>query len=111
MKFFSQYSPENGNAPSLEIPKDIEVDPSKTGSPMRFALPTEDEIKSLVKGDHPASGSHALTKDELVQQLVRLRKGKMGVREKALDVVARKCVELGDGVDPRSDVRYLKWQD
>jgi 3-hydroxyisobutyryl-CoA hydrolase len=107
LKFFGQYSPENGTAASIEIPADVEVDASKAGSPMRYALPTEAEIKLLVKGSHGTSGSSALTKDELVQKAVKLSKDKMGVREKILDVVARKCVEVTEDGDP---VKYLRWK-
>ena len=106
-KFFGQYSPENGTAPALEVPQGIEVNTSKTGNPMRFALPTEVEIRQLVRGDHPASGGSALTKKQLIEKVMSFHMGKMGVREKVLDVIERKCVEVANVGD---DEKYLKWR-
>ncbi|EKM55322.1 uncharacterized protein PHACADRAFT_255858 [Phanerochaete carnosa HHB-10118-sp] len=106
-KFFGQYSPQNGTAPSLELPKDVDVELGKTNEPMRFALPTEQEIHQMVAGSHRSSGSTGLTKEELVQKFVSLRKGKTGVREKVVDVVERKCVEE---LDKASGKKYLKWK-
>ncbi|KIP12319.1 hypothetical protein PHLGIDRAFT_27447 [Phlebiopsis gigantea 11061_1 CR5-6] len=105
-KFFSQFSPENGTAPTVDVPADVETIPSKVSSPMRFALPTEYEIREMVVGSHPSSGGSAITKEELVQKFVALRKSKMSVREKILDVVQRKCVE-----EPAEGEKYLKWKD
>lgn len=105
-KFFSQYSPKNGTAPELSVPEGANTDAAKTGVPMRFALPTEAEIQQLVKGSHKSSGSSAITVNDLVKKLETLRKGKMGVREKALDVVKRKCIVEED---KQSGEKYLKW--
>lgn len=75
---------------------------------MRFSLPTEQEIKNMVNGSHSTSGGSVLTKRELISKFEGLRKNKMGVREKIIDVVQRKCVEEAskDTVE-----KYLKWKD
>lgn len=104
-RFFSQYSPENGTAPSLELPADVKVDLKRTSHPMQHALPTEAEIRQMVTGSHTASGGTALTKEEVVAKFLSLRKGKMGVKEKVLDVIERNCIEEQD----KSGNRYLKW--
>ncbi|KAI0690588.1 3-hydroxyisobutyryl-coenzyme A hydrolase [Cytidiella melzeri] len=105
--FFQKFSPENSTAPSIALSDDSHLEPSKTGSPMLFALPTEEEIRKLVVGSHNTSGGTSLTKDELVQKLDRARRGKMGVREKVLEVVSRRCVEEEDKA---SGTKYLRWK-
>lgn len=106
-KFFSKYSPERGTAPSITLPEHLNLQPSNTGSPMRYALPMEDEIKQLVVGNHKTSGGTTITQAELIQHLETLRRGKMGIREKVNEVVARRCVEH---VDKESGAKWLKWQ-
>lgn len=107
-KFFSQFSPENGTAPTVDVPTGVDTWPHKPSSLMRFALPTEEEIKQLVTGAHEMSGGTGITEVELIQKLETLRKGKMGIREKVADVVQRKCVaEPFQG----SREKYLRWKD
>ncbi|KAI0093896.1 3-hydroxyisobutyryl-coenzyme A hydrolase [Irpex rosettiformis] len=104
--FFKKFSPEDGTAPSIALSADLQLEPSKTGSPMLYTLPTEDEIRQLVTGSHFSSGSTSLTEGELIQKLEKLRRGKMGIREKVAEVVSRRCVAEADD----SGVAYLKWK-
>jgi 3-hydroxyisobutyryl-CoA hydrolase len=74
---------------------------------MKYALPTEDEIESVVLGSHTSGGGTGLRLDELVSKFSDLRQGKSGVKEKILEVVRRKCdvVDNGDG-----NFVWLKWK-
>ena len=74
---------------------------------MRYALPTEAEIRSMVDGSHKASGATEITLDELLAKFDSLRKGKSGVREKILEVVQRKCAFEDDR---HMDKQWLKWK-
>ncbi|KAI0345300.1 3-hydroxyisobutyryl-coenzyme A hydrolase [Trametopsis cervina] len=105
--FFGKFNPEEGTAPSIELSDKLNLEPSKTGSPMLYTLPTEEEVMQLVTGSHRSSGGTSLTAGELVQKLEKMRKGKIGVREKVLEVVSRRCVEE---VDKASGIRYLRWK-
>ena len=84
----------------------LEIDNSKVQQqdPMRYGLPTEEEIKQVVRGEHPQSGAFSLTLDELVEHVASIASGKHGVEAKVREVAARRCKEIdGDGK------RYLKW--
>lgn len=74
---------------------------------MRFALPTEKDIHNVVIGSHSTSGGSAITKEEVFAKYHLFRKGKMGVREKVLEVIERKCVEEEDKL---SGKKFLKWK-
>lgn len=74
---------------------------------MKYALPTEDEIGAMVRGSHSAGGSRGIRLDELISRFVDLREGKMGVKEKVLEVAHRKC-EVVDNVD--GNRVWLKWK-
>lgn len=63
---------------------------------MEFALPTEEEIKQVVRGEHPRSGAYALTLEELVQTFQNMTKDKKGVEEKVREVATRKCEVFED---------------
>ena len=106
-KFFYQFSPENATAPSITLPEHLNLQLSKTSSPMEFSLPTEAEIKELITGSHTSSGGTTITQAELVQKLEALRRGKMGIREKVADVVSRRCIEESDN---SSGAIWLKWR-
>jgi 3-hydroxyisobutyryl-CoA hydrolase len=103
--FFSDDSPYLSSAPTLTIPD--HVTPNKDRNPMRYCLPTEKEIGSMVRGSHPASGKSGLTLPELMSKFEDLRKGKHGVREKVLEVVQRKC-DIVDNAD--GNFQWLKWK-
>ncbi|EIN07093.1 3-hydroxyisobutyryl-CoA hydrolase [Punctularia strigosozonata HHB-11173 SS5] len=99
-KFFSkQKSPYLQELPELSIPDFL--DRTTERHPGRFALPSEEEIEKAVVGDHETSGDMAVTLDELVENFATLRPGKVGVSEKILEVVQRRCRVSDDG--------YLEW--
>ena len=106
--FFKSYSPEAGTAPRLTNPLEGQSGgTARAYDPMHFALPTEQEIRQMVDGSHPTSGGTVITREELLQQFEALRKGKMGVREKVLEVSQRCCVE---DIDKITGEKWLRWK-
>ena len=69
---------------------------------LRYGLPSEDELRTLVEGRHASSGSGALTLQELITKAEGLRGGKRGVAGKVQEVVSRRCAVDRDG--------YLQWK-
>lgn len=67
----------------------------------RFSLPSEKAIRSVVRGEDPASGSGAPSLANVVEILQRKWGGKVGVKEKVEEVVARQC-KVDDG-------KWLTW--
>ncbi|KZT02305.1 3-hydroxyisobutyryl-coenzyme A hydrolase [Laetiporus sulphureus 93-53] len=106
-QFFGTYSPEaNGQtAPKLAPPEWL-ANHAKPTLPMKYALPTENEIGQMVLGAHKASGGTALTLEELLAQFDDMRRGKMGVKEKVREVVARRCQTEEDA---QTGQKWLKW--
>lgn len=104
--FFQKYSPEKKTAPQLAAPSYLpkKAEPS---DPMRYALPTEAEIRAMVDGSHRDSGATTITLDELLAKFHRMRGGKAGVREKVLEVVQRRCVEEAD---KHMDKKWIQWK-
>ena len=102
-RFFDPNSPYLPLVATLTIPPHL----TATGKPMKYALPTEDEIGSVVRGSHTSGGGTGLRIDELLSKFNDLRQGKLGVKEKILEVVSRKCdiVDNGDG-----NFVWLKWK-
>lgn len=74
---------------------------------MKYALPTEDEIGTMVRGSHNSGGGTGIRLDELVSKFNDLRPGKMGVKEKVIEVARRKC-EVVDNKD--GNFVWLKWK-
>ncbi|ORZ19549.1 ClpP/crotonase-like domain-containing protein [Absidia repens] len=70
----------------------------------KYMLPTEDDIKNVVTGEAADVGNYALTRDEVVDYLVRERNGKQGVKQKVNEVLARKTKVLEN-----QDGQTLKW--
>ncbi|KAI0748565.1 3-hydroxyisobutyryl-coenzyme A hydrolase [Daedaleopsis nitida] len=103
--FFDKYSPTRGTAPELQPPSYLPSS-NELMDPMRYALPMEHEIRSMVDGSHRNSGATAVTLDELLSNFRRLRGDKPGLREKILEVVQRKCVSEQDKY---ADKQWLKW--
>lgn len=62
-----------------------------------FALPTEDIIGRVVKGDVKDSGSFAVTEKEVFEWFEREWNDKIGVREKVAEVLKRKTQVATDG--------------
>lgn len=75
--------------------------------PMRYALPTEEEIRAVVAGSATSGGSTSVTLPELVARFQERTNGKYGVKEKVEEVVARQCqvVDNNDG-----NFVWLKWR-
>lgn len=103
-RFFNPKSEYLANAPKLETPGDLT---KKQTQPMRYGLPTEDEVGELVRGVHKSGGTMMLTLDELVGKFSDLRPGKMGVKEKVQEIASRRCsvVDNADG-----NFVWLKWK-
>ena len=57
---------------------------------MKFALPSEEEIESVVTGGHPSGGEMSVQTDEVVRRFGEMRRGKMGIEEKIVEVIGRK---------------------
>ncbi|KAI8060965.1 ClpP/crotonase-like domain-containing protein [Gongronella butleri] len=66
----------------------------------KYMLPSEEEIKRVVTGEAPDVGNYALTKQEVLDHILRDRKGKQGVKQKVTEVLDRKTKEDG---------QTLKW--
>jgi len=69
---------------------------------MQWSLPTEQEIKRLVQGEHPMSGGIAPTLSDVLTQLREMRP-KQGIEQKVREVVSRNCHVVGDE-------GYLRWK-
>lgn len=104
-RFFDPESPFLRDVPSLNLP--AELVSGTIANPWKYALPSEDEIRSLVLGSHVSGGGLAFTLEELLARFAEMRPGKMGVKEKVLEVVQRKC-ELTDNND--GNRVWLKWK-
>ncbi|TFK76353.1 3-hydroxyisobutyryl-CoA hydrolase [Pluteus cervinus] len=104
-RFFEGSSSFLSNVPTLDIP---EVFAKKISlQPMKFGLPTEEEIGTVVRGEHKTGGTMGMTLDELVGKFGNLRPGKLGVKEKILEVASRRC-EIVDNAD--GNFVWLKWK-
>ncbi|KAF9210300.1 hypothetical protein BGZ59_009623 [Podila verticillata] len=67
----------------------------------RYGLPSEEEIRMVVKGESAGSGPLQLTTEEVADVCVKKSGGKIGVREKVQEVLSRKVTKNADG--------ELKW--
>ena len=105
--FFKSPPPfESPSVPTLSLsfradPKKKSARPYKEYPHRRFGLPSEVDIRSVVRGDSPSSDGKALTLDELVERVEKAWNGKVGVRQKVTEVVERQCTKDKNG--------YLKW--
>ncbi|KAJ7766788.1 3-hydroxyisobutyryl-coenzyme A hydrolase isoform 1 [Mycena metata] len=72
----------------------------------RYTLPTENDIRDVITGEDPESGTMGYTLDDLLEYFHDSRAGKMGVNEKVLEVVRRKTtvVDNEDG-----NFVWLRW--
>ncbi|KAF9052830.1 3-hydroxyisobutyryl-CoA hydrolase [Panaeolus papilionaceus] len=104
-RFFDPKSPYLSAAPKLDIPADLQTGTSR--NPMMYALPTEAEISALVTGSHASGGDMGMRVEELLARFDEMREGKIGVKEKVLEVVQRRC-ELTDNAD--GNYVWLKWK-
>ncbi|KAG7448221.1 3-hydroxyisobutyryl-coenzyme A hydrolase isoform 1 [Guyanagaster necrorhizus] len=65
----------------------------------RYSLPTEKEIEDIIRGNDIDSPGTGYTIDEVVEKVFEHHDGKVGIREKVLEIVERKCkiVDNADG--------------
>ncbi|CAG8518807.1 10762_t:CDS:2 [Diversispora eburnea] len=56
----------------------------------KFNLPSEEEIRKVVTGETPEAGSLSMTKNDVLNFFIKDRRGKIGVREKVIEVLNRK---------------------
>ncbi|KAG6917931.1 hypothetical protein DXG01_000368 [Tephrocybe rancida] len=107
-RFFAEDSPYLSGVPSLSISNLLKKQEASSTKPFKFALPTEDEIGAMVRGSHSAGGATGISVDELVSAFNNIRNGKIGVREKVLEVAQRKCEVKDNGGD--GNFVWLKWK-
>jgi 3-hydroxyisobutyryl-CoA hydrolase len=67
----------------------------------RYALPSEEFIGSIVRGETKGSGNYALMADDVHKRVRRDYPSKVGLKEKVDEVLARKTKKAEDGT--------LKW--
>lgn len=101
--FFSPTSPYFDPKPELSFPENL----SKPGNPMRFALPTQDEVRHYIAQDTPSSGGLAVTKDQVIKYFEEQKQGKGGVREKVSEILQRKS-QLEKGADELNP--WIRWK-
>jgi 3-hydroxyisobutyryl-CoA hydrolase len=103
-RFFDPKSPYLEGVPSLTAADETH---NRTPNAMKYALPSEEEIGSVVRGLHSSGGEMSLQTSDLVARFAELRPGKMGMKEKILEVVERRC-DLIDNAD--GNRVWLKWK-
>ena len=104
--FFEPKSPYLTLAPELTIPAELTSGTTKL-NPAKYALPSEEEIGTVVIGTHASGGRVGIRFEELLERFAKLRPGKLGVKEKILEVVQRRC-EVTDNAD--GNRVWLKWK-
>lgn len=84
--YFSDASPND-----LSLPSKMDL---RTYPYSRFALPSEEEVRLAVTGEGPEFKMEGRLKEEeeIISWFVNGHRGKWGVREKILDILARKTV-------------------
>jgi len=103
--FFEPKSPYLTLAPELNIPAELSTDTKQ--NPMKYALPTEEEIGSVITGTHASGGGGSVRFEEVLERFADLRPGKLGVKEKIYEVVQRRC-DVTDNAD--GNRVWLKWK-
>ncbi|CAG8550808.1 13624_t:CDS:2, partial [Cetraspora pellucida] len=108
--FDKQKTPPKWDPPSLEKVSDLRFYFNPSGTQelellnirsfenypfSRFSLPSEEEIRRVVTGEMPDSGSMNRSKEDVVDFFLKDRKFKIGVRKKVLEVLNRKTILLG----------------
>lgn len=73
--------------------------------PLRFSLPSEDEIGLIVRGEHTSSSDTALDLSDLLERTRDLF-NKAGVEDKVKDVVYRRCKVVAK---TEGQEQYLRW--
>ena len=104
--FFEPNSPYLTLAPELTIPPEL-TSGTRLNPIMKYALPSEEEIGSVVTGSHATGGGVGIRVEELLKKFGELRPGKLGVKEKIYEVVQRRC-SVTDNAD--GNQVWLKWK-
>lgn len=102
--FFSRDSPF-----LRKVPKTSFTEPESLSfptDPMKFSLPSEEEIGRLVRGEHPSSASTAFSLEELLQKAQELW-GKQGAEAKVKDIVSRRCEVVPKSGMQEAHVRWI----
>lgn len=101
-RFFSPHSQFIQNAPTIT---DLQAGRGATER-FSYTLPTENEIRDVITGVDPDSGTMGYTVDDLLEYFHDSRRGKIGINEKVLEVVRRKTtvVDNDDG-----NFVWLRW--
>lgn len=97
--FFEPNSPYLTLAPELTIPADL-TSGTKL-NPVRYGLPSEEEIGSVV-----TKYSGEIQFEDLLKRFTEQRQGKPGVKEKIYEVVQRRCELTGHA----GNRVWLKWK-
>jgi 3-hydroxyisobutyryl-CoA hydrolase len=85
--FFSPASPYLDPKPELsEVPEHFK----EPRNPMRFSLPTQEDVRHYVMQDTPTGGGLAVTRDQVIKHFEEETHGKGGVREKVSEILDRK---------------------
>ncbi|GAA5894680.1 hypothetical protein JCM6882_006657 [Rhodosporidiobolus microsporus] len=69
------------------------LQPYKESPHAKYLLPREKDVEKIVKGEDAGSDEYAVTKEEVVDRLVKRYNGKVGVREKVEEILSRKTRE------------------
>lgn len=70
----------------------------------KYMLPSEEDIKRIVTGEAVDVGNYALTRQQVIDHLVRERQGKQGLKQKVEEVLERKTIE-----NKKDEDKSLKW--
>jgi hypothetical protein len=90
--FFNHDSPFFGDKPTLAVEVPEQIPPSF----LRFSLPTEYYVESVVKGTTTNSTPLALTREEVIDDILQTFQQKAGAREKIEEILDRKTKVLDD---------------
>jgi 3-hydroxyisobutyryl-CoA hydrolase len=99
-RFFNPQSPFIAAAPNFQLDA-----ADQAREPMKYGLPTEEEIMQVVKGTHPSSASTGMDFAQVVEQFKDLYTGKAGVSDKVSEVLTRKCKVVEDP----DNFHHLSW--
>lgn len=103
-RFFDSNSPYLASAPQITVPEHLKSGPSF--HLMKHALPMEEDIGVVVRGAQSTGGTTGITLDELVARFEQVHQGKLGVREKVVEVAQRRCDTVKNA---GSGLVWLKW--
>jgi len=103
-RFFSPHSEFLKSAPTVTDFGGVRGPSERTQ--LKYTLPTENDIRDVITGQDPDSGTMGYTVDDLLEYFYDSRQGKIGVNEKVLEVVRRKTtvVDNDDG-----NFVWLRW--